>query len=440
MNITVIGGGYVGVTTATILAKVYGHNVVCVEPDTDKLSHLQQGVAPFYEPKLDAAIKSAITKSRLLFVPQIVKQFGKIQIIAVGTPAMPDGSTDLSQVITATSSVAELMDQETVIAIKSTVPPGTCDMLIDLVASILARRGVTHTWSLVSNPEFLSEGSAIHDATNPDRIIVGGYNDLGFAAMSEVYGYHTIIEMDIRAAELTKYVANAMLATRITLMNQVANLADVMQIDVRQVMYAVGTDSRIGHTHMTPGIGYGGSCFPKDIASLVNLSERQGVSMSVLDACQQANTRQPKVLCDKIVRRFGDDLRGRKFAIWGVSFKPDTNDMRAAPSLPIIKFLVDNGATVVIHDPQSRTTCAAALMNVLLTEQQTQVSYVSEPLDGVVDSDAVLLLTDWHEYHYVDTNTLPSVMKTPCFFDGRNHCERDFMINSGIEYYSIGQG
>lgn len=440
MNVTVIGGGYVGVVTATVLAKVGGHHVVCVEPDADKLIHLQQGVAPFYEPKLDAYLKSVMPKNRLMFIPSIVKQFGNIQIIAVGTPSRSDGSTDLSQVIQAVTRVAEVLDQDTVIAIKSTVPPGTGAMLINLVTAILAGRGVTHKWSLVSNPEFLSEGTAILDSTEPDRIIVGSNDTMGFTAMHELYGYKSIMEMGIGAAELTKYAANAMLATRISLMNQIANLADKMQIDIRQVIDGVGSDSRIGTTHMIPGIGYGGSCLPKDVASLVNFSEQQGVSMSVLSAVQQVNILQPKVLCDKIIRRFGDNLVGLRFAIWGVSYKPGTTDMREAPSLPIIKFLVGRGATVVINDPQAINTCKLALMNVLSYDEQSLVQYEADELESATGADGILLLTEWLSYRYHIVNYAKAVMRTLCFFDGRNVYERDYMIQQGFEYYSIGQG
>ncbi len=442
MNVTVIGGGYVGVVTATIFAKLYGHHVVCVETDTAKLADLQQGVVPFYEPKIQPLIYDMITKSRLLFVSSLVRPFGQVQVIAVGTPANPDGSTDLSGVISAVTQIAERMESETVIVIKSTVPPGTCMAMSTLVADILARREVDYRYSVVSNPEFLREGSAVDDAMTPSRIVIGTSDQYATNVMTELYqSSSAMLFMDVSAAELTKYVSNAMLASRIAIVNQVANLAEVLKIDVRQVLDGVGADSRIGHQYMEPGIGYGGSCFPKDIQSIVQLAESNGSSMSILRAVHEANVIQPSFLQDRIIRRFGDDLVNCRFAIWGVSFKPETDDMRDAPSLPIIKFLIDRGATVVINDPQALFTCNMALMNVLSEEQMKRVEMVDDSVWMANGADALLVLTEWNRYiRFTEWSLLHSVMRTSCIFDGRNVYDRLTIEAEGFEYYGIGQG
>jgi UDPglucose 6-dehydrogenase len=439
MDISVIGGGYVGVITAISLAQMYDHKVIVVEPDEEKLAHLQRGLMPFHEPYSEPVLQSMVYRSRLMFVPALTSQFGTIQIIAVGTPAKQDGSTDLTQVFDAATTIARLMDQDTIIAIKSTVPVGTCEKIEQLISHILIERGVVYMWEVISNPEFLSQGRAMADARSPDRIIIGANTSFG-RLYGKVFQHSSAIEyVSQKAGEMIKYMSNAILATKISIMNEAAAFAEHHGIDIMEVVDGVGRDERIGMSHLTPGIGYGGSCLPKDVSSLLHQGREANTPFTVLETVSAINNDQHSQLCKKVIRRFGDDLVNLRVGIWGVSFKRDTDDMRNAKSIPIIKFLLERGATVVLHDPKAVFTCMDIMDTVLSAEQVNRLSFNMDKMVVATNVDALLLLSDWEEYDNIDTMRLLGIMKQPCLFDGRNFWQRDYMIQEGFEYHAIGR-
>jgi UDPglucose 6-dehydrogenase len=440
MKLTVIGTGYVGLVTGACLAEV-GHNVLCMDVELTKIERLKRGEIPIYEPGLDQIVERCIKNGKLKFTSDVAEaaRFGLFQMIAVGTPPAGDGSADLKYVLSAAQGIAEHMNGDRIIINKSTVPVGTGDRVDALVKEALARRGVAHTASVVSNPEFLKEGAAINDFMHPDRIIIGTDNPKTDELMRELYApfqgnRDRTITMSRRASELSKYAANAMLATRISFMNELAALAEMVGVDIEQVRKGIGSDPRIGNSFLYPGTGYGGSCFPKDVSALRDLGRVQGRTMHVLDAVEDVNAKQKHVIAQKCKALFGD-LRGMKFALWGLSFKPDTDDMREAPSLTIIEDLVAAGASVVAFDPVVKS------LTPHLSPTTARAVTLSETADDAVQGcDALLIATEWLQFRSPDFEMLRDTLKHKTIIDGRNLYTPNVITQFGLKYYGSGRG
>ncbi len=439
MKITVIGTGYVGLVSGACLADV-GNQVLCMDIDAKKIATLKSGSIPIFEPGLKEMVASNVAAGRLHFTTDVAEgvAFGDIQIIAVGTPPGEDGSADLQYVVAAARNVGRLMTTPKIVMDKSTVPVGTADKVRAAIAEELKKRNADVKFSVVSNPEFLKEGAAVEDFMRPDRIVIGADNDEAIEAMKKLYApfqrnHDRIMVMDVRSAELTKYAANAMLATRISFMNELALLAELLGADIESVRKGMGSDPRIGYHFLYPGIGYGGSCFPKDVQALQRTATAAGMNLKLLDAVERVNYAQKHVLTQKIVKRFGEDLSGKTIAIWGLAFKPNTDDMREAPSLVLIEDLVKRGAKIVAFDPVAFDEAKHLLgdnPNVKLA------SSAMEALDGV---DALAIVTEWKTFRAPDFAAMKAALKTPVVFDGRNLYEPDAMHELGFEYYPIGR-
>ncbi|NUA25411.1 UDP-glucose dehydrogenase family protein [Cupriavidus basilensis] len=452
MRITIIGTGYVGLVTGTCLAEL-GNNVFCVDVDAKKIDLLNNGGVPIYEPGLKALIDRNRAAGRLKFSTDIAASVahGDIQFIAVGTPPDEDGSADLKYVIEAARNIGRHMDSFKVIVDKSTVPVGTADKVKAAVAEELSQRGSAHLdCAVVSNPEFLKEGAAVEDFMRPDRIVVGVATDeageKAKAMMRTLYApfnrnHERMYFMDVRSAEFTKYAANAMLATRISFMNELANLADRVGADIELVRQGIGSDPRIGYSFLYAGIGYGGSCFPKDVQALAKTAGQFGQSMHVLDAVEKVNQAQKRVLIDKILARFGDDLAGKRFAVWGLAFKPETDDMREAPSRVIIQELLARGAVVHAHDPVAMEEARRVLEQDLAGKQGAleHLHFVDQPESALVGVDALIIVTEWKAFRSPDFDAMRRNMKNPLIFDGRNLFDPSSMKKQGFEYFGIGR-
>ncbi|STR45539.1 UDP-glucose dehydrogenase family protein [Iodobacter fluviatilis] len=439
MKITVIGSGYVGLVTGTCLAE-YGNDVVCLDVDANKIRILQEGGVPIFEPGLEEMIKRNVSAGRLRFTTDIKEsvEHGTIQFIAVGTPPDEDGSADLKYVVAAARSIGRYMNGYKVIVDKSTVPVGTGDKVRAAIYDELQQRGEQTSFAIVSNPEFLKEGAAIEDFMRPDRIVIGTDDDTAKDLMSSLYApfvrnHDRILFMDVRSAEMTKYAANAMLATRISFMNELANLSEVMGADIELVRKGIGSDPRIGYHFLYPGVGYGGSCFPKDVQALQRTAEEHGISLKVLDAVEKANLAQKSVLVDKIVKRFGNDLQGKHFALWGLAFKPNTDDMRDAPSRVIIEYLLNHGATVAAHDPVSIHEAQRVMPD------WKGLSYGDSPMAVLPGADALVIVTEWKAFRSPDFTEVKAQLKNSLVFDGRNLFDPKRMQKEGFEYYPIGR-
>ena len=439
MKITMIGTGYVGLVTGTCLAEV-GNDVLCLDVDARKIEILNQGGVPIHEPGLEAMIARNVAAGRLRFTtdPNAAVAHGVLQFIAVGTPPDEDGSADMQYVLAAARDIGRRMVGFKVIIDKSTVPVGTADRVREAIAEELKSRGATVPFAVVSNPEFLKEGAAIEDFMKPDRIVIGADDERAIAAMRAVYApfqrnHERLLVMDVRSAELTKYAANAMLATRISFMNELANLADALGADIEHVRQGIGSDPRIGWQFLYRGVGYGGSCFPKDVKALQHTATQLGRPLAILGAVEAANERQKLRLVEKIVGRFGEDLAGRRFALWGLAFKPNTDDMREAPSLEIIAALVARGATVVAYDPVAMPESKRVFGDV------PWLTYAALPMDAVADADALVVVTEWKEFRSPDFTALREALKEPLVFDGRNLYEPALVRAAGLEYFSIGR-
>lgn len=441
MKITVVGTGYVGLVTGACLAEM-GNHVVCLDRDPGRIATLQNGQLPIHEPGLLDIVLRNTRSGRLAFTGGVdhAVAHGSVQFIAVGTPAGEDGSADLQHVLAAARAIAERMQEPRLIVNKSTVPVGTADRVRALVAQVLQARGLPAlAFSVASNPEFLKEGSAVQDFMRPDRVVVGADDPQAAQTLHQLYApfmrnRDRLILMDVRSAEFTKYAANAMLATRISFMNELALLAEKLGADIEQVRTGIGTDPRIGTHFLYAGTGYGGSCFPKDVKALVHTAREAGQDLTILQAVQAVNERQKQVLVDKIVARFGLDLRGRRFALWGLAFKPGTDDMRAAPSLTLIERLLALGAEVAAYDPVALTQARA----VLGTRPGLHLLDRSEAvLEG---ADALVIVTEWKEFRSPDFAHLAATLRQPVLFDGRNLFEPADMRALGIEYHAIGRG
>ncbi|EER61320.1 nucleotide sugar dehydrogenase [Acidovorax delafieldii 2AN] len=440
MKITVVGTGYVGLVTGACFAEI-GNHVVCLDRDQERIDALQNGHLPIHEPGLlDIVLRNAHS-GRLLFTSDVnlAVAHGRVQFIAVGTPAGEDGSADLQHVLAAAQAIAERMQEDRLIVNKSTVPVGTADRVRETMAAVLRARGQPASVCVVSNPEFLKEGSAVQDFVRPDRVVVGADDEQAAQSMRQLYApfmrnRDRLIVMDVRSAEFTKYAANAMLATRISFMNELALLAEKLGADIEQVRTGMGTDPRIGTHFLYAGTGYGGSCFPKDVKALVHTAREAGQELSILQAVQAVNDRQKQVLVDKIVARFGSDLQGRRFALWGLAFKPDTDDMREAPSLTIIEQLLARGAEIAAYDP-----VALAQARLVLGERPGLhlVGQADAALEG---ADALVIVTEWKEFRSPDFAHLAATLRQPVVFDGRNLFEPADMQALGLEYHAIGRG
>ncbi|MEA1889054.1 MAG: UDP-glucose/GDP-mannose dehydrogenase family protein [Pseudomonadota bacterium] len=439
MNITVVGTGYVGLVSGTCLAEV-GNHVLCIDIDQNKIDRLNDGEIPIYEPGLEELVQKNVQAGRLTFSSNIKDgvDYGSILFIAVGTPPDEDGSADLKHVLAVASDIGKHMDDFRVVVTKSTVPVGTADKVHEAVSNALKERGASTEFSVVSNPEFLKEGAAVDDFLKPDRIVVGADDDRAIEMMRELYApfnrnHERIIIMDIRSAEMTKYAANAMLATKISFMNEMANLAELLGADIENVRHGIGADPRIGYYFIYPGCGYGGSCFPKDVQALHRTAKAVGYDAQILDAVEAVNKRQKSVLVDKIVKRFGDDLQGKKFAVWGLAFKPETDDMREAPSRTIMEALWQRGATIAAYDPVAEEEVERIYGN------RDDLTLVAEPYDALDDADGLIIVTEWKVFRSPDLDSMLSEMRTPVIFDGRNIFQPATIRKAGFEYFGIGR-
>ncbi|MFZ3041150.1 MAG: UDP-glucose/GDP-mannose dehydrogenase family protein [Thiobacillus sp.] len=439
MRITVIGTGYVGLVTGACLAEV-GNDVLCLDLDASKIDILNNGGIPIHEPGLLEMVRRNVAAGRLQFTTSIEESvaFGVVQFIAVGTPPDEDGSADLKYVTAAARNIGRLMTEYKVIVDKSTVPVGTADKVRQAVMEELRDRNESIPFAVVSNPEFLKEGAALNDFLRPDRIVIGTEDARAIELMRNVYAqfnrnHDRMVVMDVRSAELTKYAANAMLATRISFMNELANLADKLGADIEQVRLGIGSDPRIGFDFLYAGCGYGGSCFPKDVNALINTARENEIDLKVLSAVDQANEKQKHVLLDKIVARFGADLNGMNFAVWGLAFKPNTDDMRAATSRVLIEGLWARGATVTAYDP------VAMAESKRIYRDEPRLRYADSAMNALDGADALAIVTEWKEFRVPNFESLKAALITPAIFDGRNLYSPEFMRAQGIEYYAIGR-
>ena len=440
MKITVIGTGYVGLVSGACLAEV-GNDVLCLDLDLEKIRVLEAGGIPIYEPGLQDMVQRNVAAGRLHFTTDVARavRHGTIQFIAVGTPPDEDGSADMQYVLTAARSIGRLMTDYKVVVDKSTVPVGTADKVHEAIADELGQRGVQTPFAVVSNPEFLKEGAAVEDFMRPDRIIVGASDEHAISLMRALYApfqrnRERLIVTDARSAELTKYAANAMLATRISFMNELANLAEKLGADIEMVRQGMGSDPRIGFHFLYPGCGYGGSCFPKDVKALIKTAAGAGdVDLKVLMAVEAANSAQKHVLGRKIKQRLGDDLTGRHFALWGLAFKPNTDDMREAPSLELLTDLLAAGATVAAYDPAAMHEAQRVLGN------EPCVRYAQSPNDALEGADALVIVTEWKEFRSPDFELIKERLKQPLIVDGRNLYDPALVRGMGFDYLAIGR-
>ena len=440
MKITVVGAGYVGLVTGACLAEM-GNHVVCLDIDPRKIEMLQRGEIPIHEPGLGVMVQRNMAASRLQFTTDSVAAVahGTLQFIGVGTPPDEDGSADLKYVLAAAENIGRHMTDYKVIVDKSTVPVGTADQVRAKVAEALAARGLDMVFAVVSNPEFLKEGAAVEDFMRPDRIVVGCDDERASLLMRAVYSpfmrnHDKLVLMDVRSAEFTKYAANAMLATRISFMNELALLAERVGADIECVRKGIGTDPRIGSQFLYAGTGYGGSCFPKDVKALIHTGDENGVRLGVLQAVEAANDRQKRVLVDRVVERFGENLSGRTFALWGLAFKPNTDDMRDAPSRVIIQALSQRGAAVQAYDPVATDEARRVLAGT------PRLSFVDSPSAALAGADALLVATEWKEFRTPDFDLIKATLKRPLILDGRNLYDPALMRELGIDYVGIGRG
>ncbi len=452
MRVTVIGSGYVGLVTGACLSDL-GFRVVCLDKDANKVEMLQRGDVPIYEPGLKELLARNHAEGRIRFTTdaQEAIDHGDILFIAVGTPAQEDGSADLGYVLSVASMIGQNLNGFKLIVNKSTVPVGTADRVRAAVKHELSQRSLSsELFDVVSNPEFLKEGAAIDDFMRPDRIVVGIddgiHHEKSQRMMGDLYAsfnrHHSrTVWMDVRSAELTKYAANAMLATRISFMNEIANLADALGADVDQIRRGIGADNRIGYSFLYAGCGYGGSCFPKDTQALVSTAQVHGQHMSVVSATEQVNERQKTLLVDRLIKRFGSDLTGRKIAVWGLAFKPNTDDMREAPSRVVVKSLLERGAHVTAYDPVAGHEAMLALKLDCIDNPTLLNNFTLAPhdMDALLGADALMVLTEWKNFHNPDFQAMKLAMRTPYILDGRNLYNPDALADLGIAYQGVGR-
>lgn len=437
MKISVVGTGYVGLVSGTCFSQT-GVDVVCVDVDERKITKLNNGQIPIYEPGLEDIFRYNVEKGRLSFTTNLGESLtdSEAVFIAVGTPPGEDGSADLQYVLSVAQTIGRHMDHYLVVVTKSTVPVGTSMKVKAVIQQELDLRGSDLTFDVASNPEFLKEGSAVDDFLKPDRIVVGIESPEAEKVMKKLYkpfllNGHPILFMDISSSEMTKYAANSMLATKISFMNDIANLCELVGADVSMVRKGIGSDARIGNKFIYPGTGYGGSCFPKDVQALVRTADEYGHSLDILKAVEAVNYRQKSVLIAKIKSHFGNDLKGLKFALWGLSFKPKTDDMRQAPSLVIIDILLSEGASVVAYDPIAMEEARHILGD--------RIVFAKDEYDACIDADALIIVTEWAEFRTPNFRVMEKLLKTKTIFDGRNIYEPEEMQELKFNYYSIGR-
>ncbi len=440
MNITIFGSGYVGLVTGACLAEV-GNDVLCIDIDEKKISDLQEGQIPIYEPGLESLVRDNVRAGRLDFSTDMARgvAHGLFQFIAVGTPPDEDGSADLQHVLAVAHSIGQHMEDYRIIVDKSTVPVGTADRVRETTQEALDQRGLNIEFDVVSNPEFLKEGAAIDDFMKPDRIVIGTDNPRTTELLKALYApfnrnRERVIAMDIRSAELTKYAANAMLATKISFMNELANLADRLGADIEQVRIGIGSDPRIGYHFIYPGCGYGGSCFPKDVKALERTAREIGYRAELLEAVENVNTRQKQLLFEKIHGHFKGDLAGRTFALWGLAFKPNTDDMREASSRSLMEALWGAGARVRAYDPEAMGEARR------IYGERDDLALCDSPMAAVEGADALVVVTEWNEFRSPDFSHIKRILKEPAIFDGRNIYNPALLRGMDFHYYAIGRG
>ncbi len=437
MKISVVGTGYVGLVTGTCFAET-GITVTCVDIDQEKIDNLNKGIIPIYEPGLKEMLDRNVGKKRLYFSTSLKEsiQDAEAVFIAVGTPPDEDGSADLKYVLGVADEIGTHMDDYLVVVTKSTVPVGTANKVREALQQSLKRRGTDIPFDVASNPEFLKEGAAIDDFLKPDRIVIGVNSPRAEKIMQRLYrpfvlNNHPIFFMDIPSAEMTKYAANSMLATRISFMNDIANLCEIVGADINMVRKGIGSDTRIGKKFLYPGIGYGGSCFPKDVKALIKTAKENNYRLQVLEAVEEVNTQQKEVLYSKILKHFEDNLQGKIFALWGLSFKPHTDDMREAPSLVLVDKLLKAGAKIKAYDPAAMEEAQRRIGDI--------VKYCPDMYETLIDADALIVATEWQEFRVPNFKVLAKLMKNKLIFDGRNIFEPAEMKEYGYKYYSIGR-
>ena len=450
MRLAIVGTGYVGLVTGACMAQM-GNNVICVDIDEDKIEKLKQGIIPIYEPGLEEIVKENFKIGTLHFTTNIEEALKKSDIvfIAVGTPQGEDGSADLQYVLGVAKEIGQYMTHPVIVVDKSTVPVGTADKVRVTIQKELQKRLESGEltegeykeliqFDVVSNPEFLKEGDAVNDFMKPDRVVIGADNEESLQTLKELYAPFTrnherFIAMDIRSAELTKYAANAMLATKISFMNEMAKIAEAVGADINKVRIGIGSDKRIGYSFIYPGVGYGGSCFPKDVKALEKIALDAGVEPKIVKAVETVNQEQRQYFLNKILHRFDNDLKGKTFAVWGLSFKPETDDMREAPSITIIKALADRGAKVQAYDPKAMEEAKSFWLKDI-----DNIEYLDNKYDALNGADAMILVTEWKEFRSPDFFEMKKRMNSPVIFDGRNQYNKDKLKEYGFEYHQIG--
>lgn len=432
MQITVIGTGYVGLVAGTCLADM-GNNVICVDNNEEKLNKLKQGIIPIYEPGLEELVKSNYAEKRLEFSSDLDSAVKKSEVcfIAVGTPQGEDGSCDLQYVLKVAEQIAKAMNGYKVIVDKSTVPVGTAEKVTEIIKS-----QTSFHFDVVSNPEFLKQGNAVDDFLSPDRVVIGSNSDKATKIMQEIYAPflrtgNRVIVMDTKSAEMTKYAANSFLATKISFMNEIANLCEKVGANAEMVRIGMSTDSRIGNKFLFPGLGYGGSCFPKDVKALIKTGKENNCDMSIIESADSVNKKQRNLFVEKILNHFGNDISGKTFAVWGLAFKPKTDDMREAPAITIINALLEKGAKIKAFDPKA--------FDLAKTIFENRIKYAESAYSAIEDADALLLLTEWNEFRRPDFERVKTLMNSPIIFDGRNQYNGERLLEKGFEYYCIGK-
>mgnify|MGYP000194465693 CR=1 FL=1 len=440
MNITIIGSGYVGLVSGTCFAEM-GNKVTCVDIDPIKIEKLNKGVLPIFEPGLEQMVLKNVKNKNLFFTTQLSEAItdSEITFIAVGTPMGTDGSADLKYVLAVAKSIGQYMQKKLVVVDKSTVPIGTADKVKETIQKELNIRESGLKFDVVSNPEFLKEGAAIDDFMKPDRVVIGSDSEYAFELMKQLYSpffrtHDRFITMDIRSAEMTKYAANAMLATKISFMNEIANICEKVGADANQVRIGIGSDKRIGYSFIYPGVGYGGSCFPKDVKALTKIAKEHGYQAQLITAVEEVNDAQKFVIAEKIVKRFGEDLTGFTFGIWGLAFKPETDDMREAPAIYVIKELVKRGAKIKAYDPKAVNEAKEHYLKGV-----QNIQYVGSKYEVLKNADSLVLLTEWKEFRSPDFEELKNKLKKPIIFDGRNQYNSFNLEAKGFEYIQIGK-
>ena len=444
MKIAIVGTGYVGLVSGTCFAEM-GVDVTCVDVDVEKIEHLKKGIIPIYEPGLDDMVLRNLHANRLHFTTNLTEVLNDVQVVfsAVGTPPDEDGSADLRYVLDVAKTVGQQMKNYVLLVTKSTVPVGTAALVRDVIQQELDKRGVVIEFDVASNPEFLKEGDAISDFMSPDRVVVGVESERAKELMSRLYrpfllNNFRVIFMDIPSAEMTKYAANAMLATRISFMNDIANLCELLGADVGMVRKGIGTDARIGSKFLYPGCGYGGSCFPKDVKALIHTAKKHGYDLKVLNAVEEVNQHQKLVLFNKLMKYFSQDISGKTIAVWGLSFKPNTDDVREAPSLVLIENLLKAGAKVRAFDPVSMTEAKKAIHRLIPDLPLDNICFAKDIYDAVLDADALMLVTEWKEFRLPSWGVIRKSMKQALVLDGRNIYDKKELQESGFVYETIG--